>query len=315
MKAYSVDLRTKIVAAHQDQKLSIRKTAAIFSVSKSLVQKLVKQQKIEGNLQPKPRGKPRYSHLNNSTAELREIVAAHPDATLLELCELFAQKTGNWVGRTAMCNALQKLGLNRKKKTVRSSQGGTERVMKLRLEYWEKVKHIEPKNLVFLDETGVLLGLTRTHARSQRGTRAYAVKPFYRGKKVTVIGAISLTQVVALMTLDNSMDSQAFEVFIEQCLVPKLWSGAVVVMDNLPAHKVDSIKPMIEAVGASILCLSPYSPDFNPIELWWSQLKSLLRQFSPTSTKMVDTIIAVALDLINPKHLKNWFTNCCYCTS
>jgi len=75
MKAYSVDLRTKIVAAHQDQKLSIRKTAAIFSVSKSLVQKLVNPQKIEGNLQPKPRGKPRYSHLNNSTAELIEIVA------------------------------------------------------------------------------------------------------------------------------------------------------------------------------------------------------------------------------------------------
>ena len=69
------------------------------------------------------------------------------------------------------------------------------------------------------------------------------------------------------MTIEKSMNSQAFEVFIEKCLVPQLWSGAVVVMDNLPAHKVDSIKPMIEAVGASILCLSPYSPDFNPIEL------------------------------------------------
>lgn len=198
---------------------------------------------------------------------------------------------------------------------MRSSQAGTERVMKLRLEYWEKVKHINQKNLVFLDETGVLLGLNRTHARSELGTRAYAVKPFYRGKKVTVIGAISIKRVVALMTMDNSMDGKAFEVFIEQCLVPQLWSGAVVVMDNLPAHKVDSITSMIESVGASILYLSPYSPDFNPIELWWSQLKSLLRQFSPTSTKMVDRIIAVALDLINPKHLKNWFTNCCYCTS
>jgi hypothetical protein len=102
--------------------------------------------------------------------------------------------------------------------------------MKLRLEYWEKVKQSDQKNLVFLDETGVLLGLTRTHARSERGTRAYTVKPFYRGKKVTVIGAISLKRVVALMTMDNSMDGKAFEVFIEQCLVPQLWSGAVVVM-------------------------------------------------------------------------------------
>ena len=116
MKAYSVDLRKKIVAAHQEQKLSIRKTAEIFACSKSLVQKLIKQQKIEGNLQPKPRGKPRFSHLNNASKELKEIVAAHPDATLVELCELFAERTGNWVGRTAMCNALQKLGLNRKKK-------------------------------------------------------------------------------------------------------------------------------------------------------------------------------------------------------
>ena len=160
-----------------------------------------------------------------------------------------------------------------------------------------------------------MLGLTRTQARSERGTRAYGGKPFYRGEKVTVIGGITLQEVVALMTVDNSMDGQAFEVFIDQCLVPQLWSGAVVVMDNLPAHKVDSIKPMIEAVDASILCLSPYSPDFNPIELWWSQLKCLLRKFSPTTAKMVDTIIAVALDLINPKHLKKWFTNCCYCTS
>ena len=116
MKAYSVDLRKKIVAAHQEQNLSIRATAALFAVSKSLVQKLVKQQKTEGNLQQKPRGKPRYSHLNNAQTELREIVREHPDATLVELCELFAKKTGNWVGKSAMCSALQKLKLNRKKK-------------------------------------------------------------------------------------------------------------------------------------------------------------------------------------------------------
>jgi len=181
MKAYSVDLRSKIVAAHLEQKLSIRKTAEIFAVSKSLVQKLVKQQQIEGNLQPKLRGKPRYSHLNNASTELREIVAAHPDSTLVELCELFAQKTGNWVGKTAMCSALQKLGLNRKK-TVRSSQAGTKRVMKLRLEYWEKVKDIEPKNLVFLDETGVLLGLRRTHARSKE-LEPMQLNLFIEGKK------------------------------------------------------------------------------------------------------------------------------------
>ena len=87
---------------------------------------------------------------------------------------------------------LAKTTVNAKKKTLRSSQGQTERVQKLRIEYWEKVRDIDPENLVFLDETGVLLGLTRTYARSHRGSRVYDFKPYYRGAKVSVIGGISL---------------------------------------------------------------------------------------------------------------------------
>jgi transposase len=127
MKSYSVDLREKIVAAHVQKNISIRKVAKIFSVTKSLVQKLVKQQKLDGDLQPKPRGKPQFSYLTNADLELRELVEVYPDATLIELCELFADKTGNWVGRSAMCRALQKLGLNRKKKqSVVPKQGQKE---------------------------------------------------------------------------------------------------------------------------------------------------------------------------------------------
>lgn len=87
-----------------------------FGVSKSLVQKLVKQQQVDGSLQPLKRGKPQFSHLTNAEVELRELVVENQDATLVELCELFALKSGNWVSRTAMCRCLQKLGLNRKKK-------------------------------------------------------------------------------------------------------------------------------------------------------------------------------------------------------
>jgi transposase len=204
---------------------------------------------------------------------------------------------------------------NTKKKTLRSSQAQTERVQNLRTEYWQQVKQIDPENLVFIDEMGVLLGLARTDARSLQGNRVYDFKPFYRGAKVTVIGAVSLKQVLAVMTLNGSMDGNAFEVFVEKCLLPQLWSGAVVVMDNVPAHKVVAIEPLIQSVGASVLYQSPYSPDFNPIEHWWSQLKAFMRQFSPTTAKMVDILIATALDLLNPKHLRNWFANCCYCTS
>ena len=128
MKAYPLDLREKIVTAHLDRHISIRKVCEIFSVSKSLVQKLVRQQRLDGNLEPKQPGKPQFSHLTNSQEELRELVAKHQDATLVELCELFADRTGNWVSRSAMCSALQKLGLSRKKKrsvVVKREQKGS----------------------------------------------------------------------------------------------------------------------------------------------------------------------------------------------
>jgi transposase len=201
------------------------------------------------------------------------------------------------------------------KKTLRASQATSERVQRLRAEYWTQVKEIDLKNLVFLDEMGVLLGLMRTHARAVPGARAYDFKPFYRGSKVSVIGAISASKVLAVMTMDASMDAAAFKVYIAKCLVPQLWQGAVVVMDNLPAHKVEAIAPLIEAVGAKVLYMSPYSPEFNPIEHWWSQLKAFLRQFSPTTSNRVDTLIATAMDLIDPQHLHNWFAHCCYCPS
>lgn len=191
----------------------------------------------------------------------------------------------------------------------------SERVQLLRSQYWEQVQEIDLNNLVFIDEMGVLLGLMRTHARAAPGERAYDFKPFYRGSKVSVIGAISVSKVLAVMTLDDAMDAAAFKVYVRECLVPELWPGAVVVMDNLPAHKVEAIAPLIEAVGARVMYLSPYSPEFNPIEHWWSQLKAFLRQFSPTTSTMVDTLIATAMDLIDPQHLRNWFAHCCYCPS
>lgn len=177
------------------------------------------------------------------------------------------------------------------------------------------MKEVDLKDLVFLDEMGVLLGLTRSHARAAPGERAYDYKPFYRGSKVSVIGAITVSKVLAVMTLDDSMDAAAFKVYVSKCLVPQLWKGAVVIMDNLPAHKVKAITPLIEAVGAKILYLSPYSPEFNPIEHWWSQLKAFLRQFSPKTSKRVDLLIKIAIHLINPNHLRNWFAHCCYCPS
>lgn len=134
---------------------------------------------------------------------------------------------------------------------------------------------------------------------------------FIEANSVSVIGAITISKVLAVMTLNDSMDAAAFKVDISKCLVPQLRIGAVVVMDNLPAHQLKAIAPLVEAVGAKILYLSPYSREFNPIEHWWSQLKAFLRRFSPKTSKRVDLLIKIAIHLINPNHLRNWFAHCC----
>ncbi len=119
--------------------------------------------------------------------------------------------------------------------------------------------------------------MTPHYARSEQGKRAYGVAPYPHGQMITLIGAITVEQVMTTMTVNGGTDGRVFHAFVTQMLVPHLWSGACVVADNLPAHKVAGISSAIEAVGARLIYLSPYSPDFNPIEQWWSKLKTYLR--------------------------------------
>ena len=103
---------------------------------------------------------------------------------------------------------------------------------------------------------GVLLGIMRGRARSMKGERVYDIKPFYRGSRVTVVGAISQKKVIAMKTIGKSMNGEEFLKFVQEELAPKLWKGAVVVMDNLRVHKVEGVEKMIEAVGARVVYLS-----------------------------------------------------------
>jgi len=161
---------------------------------------------------------------------------------------------------------------------------------------------------------GVLLGMMRLMARSKKGERIYDFKPFYRGARVTAVGAISIKEILALKTLGKSMKGQDFYQFIQEELVPKLWEGAVVVMDNLKAHKIAGVQEMIEAVGAKVVYLSPYSPEFNPIEHLWWQLKAFIRQFAPKSQEAVTKLLELGVKLCSSEQLTHYFTHCCYCT-
>ena len=137
-------------------------------------------------------------------------------------------------------------------------------MQQLRVQYWQEIGAVNLKDLVFVDETGSNLAMTRRYARALKGTRAYKAAPYQRGNNLTLIGAMALRGLVGEMTLPGATDAMAFKTYVKQVLVPNLWPGACVIMDNLPAHKVTGIREAIEAVGARVVYLSPYSLLFFP---------------------------------------------------
>lgn len=157
--------------------------------------------------------------------------------------------------------------------------------------------------------------MTRLRARSAKGTRAYSSQPSKRGQNVSIIGALGLQGVVADYSLMGATDGVTFEAFISQTLVPKLWKGACVVMDNCSVHFGETVRQLIEAAGARLIYLPPYSPDFSPIENCWSKLKSILRRVGPRTYPDLAKTIEEAFSEVSLDDIRGWFTHCCYCTS
>jgi transposase len=136
---------------------------------------------------------------------------------------------------------------------------------------------LDLERLVFIDETWASTNMARRHGRCRRGERLRAGVP-HRHWKTTFVAGLRRTGMVAPMVLDGPIDRDAFHAYVEQVLVPELNPGDVVVMDNLSSHKAPAVREMIEAAGASLLYIPPYSPHFNPIEQAFSKLKAHLRK-------------------------------------
>ena len=186
-------------------------------------------------------------------------------------------------------------------------------MQKLRVEYWEKVRDIKAEDMVFVDEAGSNLGMTPLYGRSLKGTRAYGKAPVRRGENVSMIGAIALKGLLVVTELLGATQAIQFEAFIANMLVPLLWSGASVMMDNARIHQEKFIRPLIEGVGAHLIFLPPYSPDFSPIENCWSKVKQIIRSLEPRNYTELHQAIQTAIESITLEDIHNWFTHCCYC--
>ncbi len=164
---------------------------------------------------------------------------------------------------------------------------------------------------MFVDETGVHLGFTRLCGRSPKGERLYDCEPSNPGQNISLIGGMSLDGLIATMSLPGSVNTDVFLFYIQKILIPQLWAGAIVLMDNLPVHHATVIREALVAVGAKLVFLPPYSPDLSPIELCWSKLKQLLRSAKARTKEALDFVLT---DIIN-NHISSddalgWFAHC-----
>lgn len=171
------------------------------------------------------------------------------------------------------------------------------------------------KRLKFLDESGAHLGLTRLCGRAAPGQRVVEATPGYSGPHYTLVATLGWKAISAPWILEGAMNGVAFEAYVRSQLLPTLRPGDIVIMDNLSAHTGETIRQLIEAQGAHLEFLPPYSPDFNPIELCWSKVKAALRAAKARTLEALLQAVAKALRSISPTDIQDWFAHCGYALS
>ncbi len=179
----------------------------------------------------------------------------------------------------------------------------------------DEAAEIDPARLVFLDESGFDTRLVRTHARAPRGQRAYGTAPGGHWQRLTLIGALALDGLYAAMTVAAATGTDVFHAFVTQVLIPALLRerpDAIVVMDNLAAHKAAIVRKALDQAGISYRYLPAYSPDMNPIEQAWSKLKACLRARAARSREALERAIPDALATVTPSNAQGWFRHAGY---
>jgi transposase len=193
------------------------------------------------------------------------------------------------------------------KKTAHAAEQDRPDILRRRQEWFDEQLDFDPARLVFIDETWASTNMARRYGRAPRGQRLRASVPHGHWKTTTFVAGLRLTGLVAPFVLDGPINRDAFEVYVEKVLVPELRPGDVVVMDNLSSHKGPRVRALIEAAGATLLYLPPYSPDFNPIENAFAKLKALLRKAAERTIDGLWAAIGRLIDAFTPSECANYF--------
>jgi transposase len=193
------------------------------------------------------------------------------------------------------------------KKTAHAAEQDRPDVLRRREAWFEGQPDLDPARLVFIDETWASTNMARARGRAPRGQRLRAAIPHGHWKTTTFVAGLRQGGIVAPLVLDGPINRHAFETYVDKVLVPELRPGDVVIMDNLSSHKGPRVRELIEAAGASLRYLPPYSPDFNPIENAFAKLKALLRKAAERTVSALWNAIGRLIDAFTPDECANYF--------
>ena len=312
--AYSADLRERVLLACERGRLSRAKVARLFQVAESLVHRWLQTWRREGRRQATPHAGGPAPRLDAQALEkLRAMVAEANDLSLAEYAARLSEHAGVTVSGPTVCRALLKLRLPRTK-TPRAIEQDRPDIIAARAAWRAALAEVDPRRLIFLDESGVDTRMTRVYARAAPGERAIGKLPGGRWERLTVIGARALDGVLASMRIAAAATGAVFLAFVEQVLIPVLRgrSDAIVVLDNLGAHKAEPVRNALKAANITYRYLPSYSPDLNPIEPCWSKLKGTLRAKAVRMLDALEAELGPALATITAQDAQGWFRLCGY---
>ena len=307
-KSLSGDLRERVIEAVQAG-ASRREAAERFEISASAAVKWLQRWRDHGVCVAKPRGGSR-SILEDHAERILALVGEQPDRTLDELVAAMRKRRipGS---RSALWRFLDRHDITFKK-SLRAAEQHRADVARARRRWIRQQGYLDTTRLVFIDETAVTINMVRLRGRCPRGERLISHVPQGAWKTITFVAALRHNKMVAPMVLDGPINGAAFVAYIEQCLAPTLKRGDIVVIDNLPAHKVAGVKDAIEAAGATLQYLPQYSPDLNPIEMPFSKFKAFLRKAAERTVGGLCRRIRSFVPTVSRAECRNYFRHAGY---
>jgi transposase len=308
-KPYSLDLRERVVECVAAGG-SRHEAAEHFEVSVSSAIRWVQRHVRFGSAAAQPSGGS-ISPLEAHARWFLKLVAAHPDWTLDEIVAAM-HRHGIAGSRSAVWRFFERHKISVKKKSVRAAEQARADVKRARARWMREQGLFDPARLVFVDETATATNMARLRGRAPRGERLIGHVPQGDWHTLTFVAGLRHDRMVAPLVIEGAMTGESFLAYVEQCLVPTLQRGDIVIMDHLNVHKVAGVREAIEAAGATLRYLPRYSPDLDPIEQAFAKLKALLRKAAERSVRGLWHRLGSLIQTFSPQECANYLRHAGY---